>query len=314
MFDKKTYFDQLEILYDKLDNFISHSSKDCGACVDCCINISEGFIFFPLQVDYINSKLQEENKDYKPMTWEEGVSVTLCPFINFKDKKCMAHNYRSSQCRSYPRLLIKSDSSLYNKCVFYEDYDRTDFDSTVPYIEEIAKLNDEIAELNVKYMKEHDNERLKRYKEFLAKTLSSPEKLLFDIETYKKTLELIKDPSINYHLAKFYMKAEDYQTALNEIELILKINPSECRARIVRAKIYDKLNRLEEAVEELKEVLKMEPKNSQSNFMLGIFYLIQGKYDDAYRQFQILLEHNPGAKTKYIELENYLKLCEYNIK
>jgi len=127
MFNKESFFQKLEKLHRELDDFISHSTKDCGPCIDCCMNITDSFLFVPLYVDYINHNLSMDKENSHPlMTWEEGYNITTCPYIDFNEKKCGIYNYRPAGCRNYPRLLGDKESSLYYKCVFYETWEFSD--------------------------------------------------------------------------------------------------------------------------------------------------------------------------------------------
>ena len=240
MFDKKAYFYELEQLYLKLDEYISHSSRDCGPCIDCCINVSDSFMFFPLQIDYINYKLQKDNnKCYPLLNWEEAYELAFCPYINITEKKCNIYKYRPAICRTYPRFLIGDTSSLYHKCIFFESFDFSNLDSTIPYLKETELITQEISNLNIQYVMGHSKKRLDIYRNIIENPPSLEKKSKNDIKIYKKALKINPASiSIRYNLTKSYFKAGETNLALEEIESLLKMDPEEFRGRLLRAKIY----------------------------------------------------------------------------
>ncbi|MEQ8187972.1 MAG: YkgJ family cysteine cluster protein [Candidatus Eremiobacterota bacterium] len=312
MADKTYYFDKLDKLHSELNNYIAPVSRDCGPCINCCINISESHLFVPLYIDYINYNLGENNSYVK--TWEEGIEIPLCPYIDLTAKKCAIYQWRPLSCRLYPMMLERSENSMYYRCVFYNLYEKdfSDLESLLPpgYKHEIDKIIREISKLNVQYIREFDSLRLEQYKKSYETPVSKEVRLFKALNIYREALNKVPESvCLKTQVAKIYMELKDYDSALNMIDHILEIDKKECMAKILKAKIYLIRNRISDGISEIKEVININSSITQAHYMLGVMCLLDEKPGEAFEAFQSLLNINHLARYRYKDLGKFMSMC-----
>ncbi len=313
MTDKTYYFDKLDKLHNKLNTYIYPVSQDCGPCINCCINISESHLFVPIYIDYINYNLGENNSYVK--TWEEGIEIPLCPYIDLADKKCAIYKWRPLSCRLYPMILERSENSMYYRCVFFDLYEKdfSDMESLLPpgYKHEIDKIIREISKLNVQYIREFDEARLEQYKKAYETPDSKEVRLLKALNIYRETLNKFPESvCLKTRIARIHMELKDYNNALIMLEHILEIDKNECMAKILKAKIYLIMNRTSDAISEIKEVININSSITQAYYMLGVLYLLDEKPGEALEAFQSLLNINHLARYRYKDLGKFMSMCD----
>ncbi|HPZ06932.1 MAG TPA: YkgJ family cysteine cluster protein [Candidatus Eremiobacteraeota bacterium] len=310
--NKFTYFDKLEKLHSSLDEYLLPLYKDCGDCINCCVDIRDAYLFVPIYVDYINYNFADL---YPSISWEEGLSLTLCPYLDVREKKCGIYKARPLSCRLYPMMLERGENSMYYGCIFYNLYeiDNSDIESLVSYEDKrhIDCITREISKLNITYLQEFSSERLEKYKKVFSRSIPAEDVLTLAIKSYKKALTI--DPSensIRFQLASIYKERGEYELSLSEVEKILNFDKTEARAKILRAKIYSKLDRLPEAIEELKQVIGTYPYINHVYYLLGMLYLLDRKYSEARDMFMVLLKFNPLARYRYKDLIRFMTMCD----
>ncbi|MEQ8222598.1 MAG: YkgJ family cysteine cluster protein [Candidatus Eremiobacterota bacterium] len=311
MTDKTYYFDKLDQLHSELNKYISPVSRDCGPCINCCINISESHLFVPLYIDYINYNTGRETVK----TWEDGIEIPLCPYIDLAGKKCAIYKWRPLSCRLYPMMLERSENSMYYRCVFFELYEKdfSDLESLLPpgYKHEIDKIIREISKLNVQYIRAFDSLRLEQYKKAYEAPVSKEVRLLKTLNIYREALNKVPDSiCLQTQVAKIHMELKDYDSALHMLDHILDTDKKECIAKILKAKIYLILNRTPDAISEIKEVININTSITQAHYMLGVLCLLNEKPDEALEAFQSLLNINQLARYRYKDLQKYMSMCE----
>ncbi len=311
MADKTYYFDKLDKFHNKLNNYISPVSRDCGACINCCINISGSHLFVPLYIDYINYNTGEENSLVK--TWEEGIEIPLCPYIDLLDKKCGIYQWRPLSCRLYPMMLERSENSMYYRCVFFDLYEKdfSDMESLLPpgYKHEIDTIIREISKLNVQYIREFDSLRLEQYKKAYEYPVPEEVRLFKSLNIYREALNKVPESiCLKTQIAKIHMELKDYDSALHMLDHILDTDKKECIAKILKAKIYLILNRTSDAISEIKEVIKINGSITQAYYMLGVMCLLDEKPDEALEAFQSLLNINQLARYRYKDLQKFMNM------
>jgi len=314
MMDEKYYFDKLDTLHNELNNYIFPVSRDCGACINCCINISESHLFIPLYIDYINYNRGDEHSSVK--TWEDGIEIPLCPYIDLTDKKCAIYKWRPLACRLYPMMLERSENSMYYRCVFYDLYEKdySDLESLLPagYKNKINRIVREISKLNIQYLKEFDRRRIEDYKKIYENPVPKKERLLNALCIYREALNKHSQSiCLQTQIAKIYMELKDYKSALNMLENILETDKKECIAKILKAKIYLILNRTSDSISEIKEVIKINKSITQAYYMLGVLCLLDEKYEESSEAFQLLVNINPLARYRYKDLIKFIGLCNH---
>jgi len=307
--DRIFYFDKLKKLYKEMDKLLSYSDRDCGNCVDCCLNVSDTFMFLPLYIDYINHNLSSENK-YPLLTWEEAYELSLCPYLDLKKRRCGIYELRPVVCRLFPRLSEVRETSLYHKCVFYEDYELSGLE-VLPFLKEIEEVYIAISSLNLSYIKKNNYSRVRQYRELLENPPDSKEKRRKDMELYGKAIITAPFlPALHYNMARLYQKLGDMEGAKREIEITLRMDEGDYRAIFFRAGIFEMEKRREEAAEEIKKAIELNPQNLTAHYNLGMIYLMDEKYSEAGYYFKKLLFLNPRAGYRFKNLDRFIKLCE----
>ena len=130
-------------------------------------------------------------------------------------------------------------------------------------------------------------------------------------------------------LAKALVSRQDFTEALNEIEIILRVNPKDVQCHRLAAEVYRRLGRLDDAIHELERAATFDPTDRESHALLellraegpvgdsavarlladdtfvteafGTLCLAQGLADEASVVFTRLLRKNPddaGARER----------------
>jgi tetratricopeptide (TPR) repeat protein len=96
--------------------------------------------------------------------------------------------------------------------------------------------------------------------------------------------------------------AEKFKPGLEALDHALKLDPKSMRAFYYQGLIYRFQNKLDLAAERQREVLKVYPNLRQARQELGYICFLQGNYDGAREQFEMLLDINPDHLTAHYYL------------
>lgn len=115
-----------------------------------------------------------------------------------------------------------------------------------------------------------------------------------------------------YHEAvRFYFK-QDYQSALNSSQEVLKLNPSHDAALYLVSKIYFDQENWSEASNYLLKAGNADPKNQYITREIGYMYSATGEFKKAGEIYEKLLKAHPYDSEHYFAcFENYLKAEDY---
>lgn len=75
---------------------------------------------------------------------------------------------------------------------------------------------------------------------------------------------------------------------------------------------YARLNMLSEAINQLQVVYQLNPEDMQSHYLLALIYSNQRQYDDAAKEYEIILKNFSQAEPQNIEIYGYLGQLYYS--
>jgi len=90
-----------------------------------------------------------------------------------------------------------------------------------------------------------------------------------------------------------YMKAREYQEAINAYSRSLELNPDEAATYCNRAMAYLRVKNYARCIEDANQTLSMEPDYVKAFHRRGKAYLATNKLELAIKDFQYILEKNP---------------------
>jgi tetratricopeptide (TPR) repeat protein len=91
----------------------------------------------------------------------------------------------------------------------------------------------------------------------------------------------------------------DASGAINRLQIAIRVNPGDERARIALANVFVENDQLDAAEQTLNDTLRALPASGRAHYLLGLTYQRQGRRVDAIRELQTALTHTPllGANT-----------------
>lgn len=98
------------------------------------------------------------------------------------------------------------------------------------------------------------------------------------------------------------LQAEKYDDALDKIAGLLKINPSDAKARAFQARIYLEKDFHEAALEAASKAIETDPLETSAHFILGVVYRKQGDLEQAVRYFRRSLYLDDTLVMAHIQL------------
>ena len=87
-------------------------------------------------------------------------------------------------------------------------------------------------------------------------------------------------------LGNIYSDQKKFSMAQKNYEKALQLNPSHLIARMNMAHNYRQWHQLSSAIEKLQEVILQDPNNGEAHFNLSYCYLMIGKYEDGWREYE----------------------------
>jgi len=145
------------------------------------------------------------------------------------------------------------------------------------------------------------NYKLKQEKDFFD------EKILDATNTIKELEELKQkhpDKSLIYEkLAWVYAKEKNFQKAIENYLIAVKINPNSYSAYNNLGNIMFLTGNKQQAVEFYKKSIEIKPEQIDSRLNLGILYYYEGKLNLAAEQFNKVLELDPNNEKAIVYLK-----------
>jgi tetratricopeptide (TPR) repeat protein len=131
------------------------------------------------------------------------------------------------------------------------------------------------------------------------------------IEVYKKaSLADYQNPAIHLGLASSYIKKNEPQKAIDELNLAIKFEPDSVEPHAVLALIYFSQDKIGEAGGEYEKALanasRLDPGNTTIYQRLGLLYLQQKNLNAAEKTYRLLLNLSPLDVDAHFYLGNVL--------
>jgi len=122
-------------------------------------------------------------------------------------------------------------------------------------------------------------------------------------EYFKKAVELAPDFSAaRYNLALVYLKQEQRQLALDQLDALIALEPQGTSGYLLRARLRLEEEDLGHAAEDLERALELDPQNYETWQMMGRIRYQQREYEQAVRAFEQVLELRPNPVGAYFDL------------
>ena len=93
--------------------------------------------------------------------------------------------------------------------------------------------------------------------------------------------------------------SKQYDCALSEFKNILEVNPDSVQAHMLLALALDGLNKTPDAIMKLQSAERMAPNEPNLHFKLGYLYYRVRDYDQAVKEFQVEIDHDPSDSQAY---------------
>lgn len=120
------------------------------------------------------------------------------------------------------------------------------------------------------------------------------------------------------NMGTFYFGQGNTQKAVEQFQMVLKVNPNDVFTHFVLGYIYDQEGKTEMAIREFEETLRLDPRYVSAYNDLGTVYNRIGQYDKAQEQFRKAIELNPeyveaveNMGVVYFSLKDYDRALEY---
>lgn len=119
------------------------------------------------------------------------------------------------------------------------------------------------------------------------------------IKEYREAFKLgLRLADLHAELGIAYGHKRLYQQGISELKKAIQINPQEAEYYYHFGSLLFEMKRIDESIQVLKQVLTMDSTYSSAYKALGNMYMGQGKTQDAFKHYQLYLQHNPQADDK----------------
>ncbi len=99
---------------------------------------------------------------------------------------------------------------------------------------------------------------------------------------------------VHYLLALNYYRQSDFQTAINEFQIVLKLSPEYTLANYYLGLSYTRTGEWDKAIASFRRTLELDATNFSAAYNLGAAYLKKGNVEDAEGAFRQSVKINPG--------------------
>jgi tetratricopeptide (TPR) repeat protein len=104
-------------------------------------------------------------------------------------------------------------------------------------------------------------------------------------------------------LGAVYRRRQQYELAINEYELALKLNPNDAESIYGLGSVLFYDGQRDEAIMLIKTALRFDPRSGPGNFMhLGMAYYLNEQYEDAIKILKKGVNRHPDFSGNYIGL------------
>lgn len=121
-------------------------------------------------------------------------------------------------------------------------------------------------------------------------------------ELYQQYLTDPKRFDLNFKLASFFIKKNDWKPALSHLMKCLELNPTSADAISLVGVAYLKSGNFKEAADYLEKAARIKSDDYEVRFCLGLSHLLSDKAQDAWTHFEAASRLRPDQSTPYLFL------------
>jgi tetratricopeptide (TPR) repeat protein len=179
--------------------------------------------------------------------------------------------------------------------------------STIPWI--YVNASEKKSAERIEYLLDLDMERSPSGRENLAIYYEQKEEWQKEIDQWQKAIAITGSARYMDNLAAAYFNNQQYDLALKELEMSLKVDSTFHFTHYGLAEIYIQMGRNEEAISEYRKAIKEQPNITQYYDNLGVLLTNLKRYPEAIQVFEEGLASNP----EYYPIYRNLGYSYYNV-
>ncbi len=278
----KNYFNVLECIYEKLDEILIPSSRNCNNCCICCLNI-KGDVFTSVEIEYIYEHVFKGKKNFEEILYETNNNI-ICPFCDLKNGGCTIYKYRPLLCRRWGPFVDEVYSYMFKCCVYSNDAHifPPEKKEELPFVRELYSLNE-------LYMKDKSIKKIK--------VTAGPEKHIKDLQEAME-ISVHKAPLLTL-TGRSYAKLGDMDKADSYYSKAIEFDPLYDFAWYLKGlNSYGKQD-YEHAETELKKAKEINSENVNISSFLIMFYLGKGRHKEAKKEIDFLVKKYPPVLERF---------------
>ncbi len=101
-------------------------------------------------------------------------------------------------------------------------------------------------------------------------------------------------------LARLYFIHRNFPKAIKHLLILKERQPRNAAVRVRLAMAYKQINQQDEALASVQQALALSPQDTVARELLGEIYLMQGRSEDALREFDRCIKQNPQSYNAWI--------------
>lgn len=302
---REQLFQQLELLYSRLDSELASSgseSNSCGRCRECCTgqglslhNVTE------LELEYLAGRVGGEKiEEFRKFARRDG-TIALCPYFDETIWGCGVYSVRPFSCRLFGHYR-REDQFMPPVCVFAGQEKIFACGAYYREVPEAVSLRDLVRRFWPYRRAREDTQAfasgtpaLEEGEDALdrALALQAQGRLQEALETLAQS-ELEEIPYVMYCLALILEGLGFHEEALRALRQALEEVPELPLLRFREACNLVALKRFDEAVTVLDALFAEDPVHSDAGALLAGCYFTLGKMEQARAVLLAVLEQAPG--------------------
>jgi tetratricopeptide (TPR) repeat protein len=124
------------------------------------------------------------------------------------------------------------------------------------------------------------------------------------VKVYKRLLERVdpRDADAVGRLVHLYLQDRTFGEALALLDDLIKADPKNTEARLLKGRIYGEMGKPDDAIREIEQVIELRPNDTAAIYYLGRLYDEQKQTDKAIAQFERLVAMNSDVTEAYLQL------------
>ncbi|MEO6667762.1 MAG: tetratricopeptide repeat protein [Nitrospiria bacterium] len=124
------------------------------------------------------------------------------------------------------------------------------------------------------------------------------------VEVYRRLLKKVdpRDSEVVGRLVNLYLEERTFDQALALLEELLRGDPQNVEARLLRGRIYGEMGKPVDAIHELEQVVAAKPSDTVARYYLGRLYDEQQQPEKAIAQFEQIVARDGDVVEAYLQL------------